>query len=212
MNIAIVGAAGWIGNAVLQEALIRGHKVSALVRDPNKITTENVEVKQFDINDKTHSLAEAVKGADVVISAVSGRHNGDHSIFSKTATRYLSELVHTDAKRLIYVGGAGSLEVAPGVTLIESPDFPAEYHAEALAMGEALTLFLKTTSPLNWTFISPAAELFPGDRRGVYQLGKNKLLTDEHGKSSISAMDYALALMDEVEQGNYPKQRIAVAY
>ncbi|NRB40684.1 MAG: NAD(P)H-binding protein [Pseudomonadales bacterium] len=212
MDIAIVGAAGWIGNAVLQEALIRGHKVTALVRDPRKITTADVNITQFDINDTTHSLADAVSNSEVVVSALSGRHNGDHSIFSTAATRYLSQLTQTHAKRLLFVGGAGSLEVAPGVKLVSTAAFPKEYKEESLAMDEALTLFLNTSSPLNWTFISPAAELFQGEKRGVYQLGKDKLLTDDEGNSRISAADYAVALVDELERGIYPKQRIAVAY
>jgi len=212
MKIAIIGAAGWIGNAVLQEAKIRGHEIIALVRHPEKITDTDIEVRQFDITKQQNSLADAVAGADIVVSAVSGRHDGDHSIFKKAATRYLSELTQTQASRLIWVGGAGSLQVAPGITLVSTPNFPEEYKAESIAMGDALEVFLNTNSKLNWTFISPAAELFPGEKQASYRIGKDQLLVDKQGNSKISGADYAFALLDELEQGLYPKQRIAVAY
>ncbi|MCP4326214.1 MAG: NAD(P)-dependent oxidoreductase [Psychromonas sp.] len=212
MKIAIVGAAGWIGNEVLQEAKYRGHEVIALVRNTEKITDTDVEVRQFDITNQQNSLADAVAGADLVVSAVSGRHDGDHSIFKRAAARYLTELPETQTNRLIWVGGAGSLEVAPGIRLVSTPNFPEEYKAESIGMGDALELFLNTNSQLNWTFISPAAELFPGEKQASYRIGKDQLLVDEQGNSQISGADYAFALMDELEQGLYPKQRIAVAY
>lgn len=212
MKIAIVGAAGWLGNEVLQEAKKRGHHLVALVREPSKIKDKDIEVRQFDITDETQSLANAVAGADIVVSSVSGRHNGDHSIFAKAAERYLSELPQTDAARLVWVGGAGSLEVAPGVKLVSAPQFPEEYKAEALGMSDALDAFRASSSPLNWTFISPAALIYPGEQRKQYRVGKDQLLTDEQGESKISAADYAFALLDVIEQNRYPRERIGVAY
>lgn len=212
MKIAIVGAAGWLGNEVLQEAKKRGHEVIALVRDPSKILDEDIEVRQFDITDYAQSLAAVVSGVDVVVSSVSGRHNGDHSIFAKAAERYLSELPKTDAAKLVWVGGAGSLEVAPGVKLVSVPQFPAEYKDEAQGMSQALEVFRGSDSPLDWTFISPAANLFSGEQRKQYRVGKDQLLTDNQGESKISASDYAWALLDVVENNAYPRQRIGVAY
>ena len=212
MKIAIVGAAGWVGNEVLQEAKRRGHELIALVRDPAKVADKAIEVRQFDITDPNSSLAEAVAGAEVIVSSVSGRHDGDQSIFAKAAQRYLAELPKTDASRLVWVGGAGSLEVAPGVKLLCSADFPEEYKSEAIGMGEALEVFQQSSSVLNWTFISPAALLFPGEKQVAYRVGKEQLLTDAHGQSKISVADYAIALMDVLENNLYPKQRIGVAY
>ena len=212
MKIAIVGAAGWVGNEVLQEAKRRGHQLIALVRDPDKVTETDIEVRKFDISDANSSLAEAVAGAEVIVSSVSGRHDGDQTIFVKAAQRYLAELSDTDAVRLVWVGGAGSLEVAPGVELVSSVDFPEDYKAEALGMGKALEVFQRSNSGLNWTFISPAALLFPGEKQAPYRVGKDQLLTDAQGESKISVADYAVALMDVVESNLYPKQRIGVAY
>jgi len=212
MKIAIIGAAGWIGNEVLQQAKSRGHQIIALVRDPSKIDDPEIEVRAFDITDSNQSLTTATQGADVVVSSVSGRHNNDHSIYSTAAARYLSELPDSQIERLVWVGGAGSLEIAPGVELVSSKDFPPEYKDEALGMGKALTVFQQSDSPLNWTFISPAALLFPGEKLGTYRTGKNQLLVDDNGESKISATDYAVALVDEIEQAQYPKQRFCVAY
>ena len=212
MKIAIVGAAGWIGNEILQEAKSRGHKIIALVRDPSKITDTDIEVRPFDITDNSQSLTQATQDADVVVSAISGRHNNDHSIFSTAASRYLSQLPESSVNRLVWVGGAGSLEVAPGVKLIDTENFPEEYRAEAKGMGEALKVFNTSNSNLNWTFISPAALLFPGEKTGSYQTGKEQLLVDDQGESKISASDYALAFVDELEQALYPQMRICVAY
>lgn len=212
MKIAIVGAAGWLGSEVLQEAKKRGHQVIALVRNPSKIADNEIEVRQFDVTDSAHSLADAVAGADVVVSSVSGRHNGDHSIFAKAAQRYLTELPQTDVAKLVWVGGAGSLEVAPGVKLVSVPQFPAEYKEEALGMSDALDVFRASDSALNWTFISPAAIIFPGEQRKQYRVGNDQLLTDEQGESKISASDYAWALMDILEQNVHVRQRVGVAY
>ncbi|RJE77185.1 NAD-dependent dehydratase [Pseudoalteromonas sp. MSK9-3] len=212
MNIAIVGAAGWLGNEILQEAKRRGHKIIALVRDPAKIKDTDVDVRSFDVTDQTNSLADAVSGADVVISSVSGRSNGDHTIFAKAAQRYLNELPSTEVSKLIWVGGAGSLEVAPGVKLVTVPDFPAEYKEEALGMSDALDVFQNTSSDLNWTFVSPAAIIFPGEQTQKYRIGQDALLTDENGDSKISDSDYAWALLDILEKNLQPKQRIGVAY
>lgn len=110
------------------------------------------------------------------------------------------------------MGGAGSLEVAPGVTLLSLPQFPEAYKAEATAQGEALALFRASNSVLNWTFISPAAEIYPGARSGQYRIGGNSLLSDSDGNSRISVQDYAVAMIDEAEKGAYPQQRIGVAY
>jgi putative NADH-flavin reductase len=212
MKIAIVGAAGWIGSQITQEALSRGHEVTALVRDPNKITNSQVTTKKFDVRDESNILGEAVAGCDVVISSISGRHDGDQSIYAKAAQRYLKQLPETPVKKLLWVGGAGSLEVSAGVALVSTANFPQEYKAEAMGMGEALKVFQASNSKLNWLFISPAAEIFPGDKLGVYRITKDQLLVDLEGNSRISVADYAMALIDELESEAHLNQRIGVAY
>jgi uncharacterized protein len=212
MKIAILGASGWIGSHIVNEAKARGHSVIALVRDTNKIDNDGVEVRQFDLLDTNANLATATEGVDAVISAIGGRAIGNHEIVKNTALKLLQELPQAGIERLLWVGGAGSLEVAPGVELISVSEFPEEYKPESIAMGEALAVFRQTDSALNWTFISPAAEIFPGEKEQNYRIGKDELLMDEEGKCRISVSDYAVAMIDELENSVYPKQRIGVAY
>ena len=212
MKVAVLGASGWIGSHIVNEAKARGHEVIALVRDASKVDDAGVEVRQFDLQDASADLAKAIKDVDVVISAIGGRAAGNHEIVRNTAEKLLTQLPVVGVKRLLWVGGAGSLEVAPGVELVTVPDFPAEYKDEAIAMGEALKVFRTTSSDLNWTFVSPAAEIFPGEKEGPYRVGGEQLLADEQGASRISVSDYAVAMIDELEAGKYPNQRIGVAY
>ena len=212
MKVAVLGASGWIGSHIVNEAKARGHEVIALVRDTSKVDDAGVEVRQFDLLDASADLAKATKDVDAVISAIGGRAVGNHEIVRNTAKKLLTELPVAGVNRLLWVGGAGSLEVAPGVELVTVPDFPAEYKDEAIAMGEALKVFRTTSSDLNWTFVSPAAEIFPGEKEAPYRVGGEQLLTDEQGASRISVSDYAVAMIDELEAGKYPNQRIGVAY
>ncbi|OOE39166.1 NAD-dependent dehydratase [Salinivibrio kushneri] len=212
MKIAIIGATGWIGSQIVEEARHRGHEVIALVRQPEKVTRDDVEVRQFDLLDNHHSVQQAVADADAVIAAVGGRAAGNHEMVANSAKRLIDELPAANVKRLLWVGGAGSLEVSPGVELVSLPDFPNAYKAEALAQGDALKVFRKHAHTLDWTFVSPAAEIFPGDKIGRYRVGADTLLTDDHGDSKISVADYAIAMIDELESGAHRRQRIGVAY
>lgn len=211
MKVAIVGASGWIGNHLVQEALSRGHDVVAMVRDPAKMTDANVEVRQFDVHNQAN-FAQLFADIDVAMVSIGGRASGDHSIVAKTAEQLLSALPQAGVKRLLWVGGAGSLEVSPGVSLVSLPDFPSEYKPEALAQGEALAVFRSSDSPLNWTFVSPAAEIFPGDKQGAYRIGGDQLLADQDGHSRISVSDYAVAMLDMLETASFAQQRVGVAY
>ncbi|WDD99975.1 NAD(P)-dependent oxidoreductase [Thalassomonas actiniarum] len=211
MKIAILGATGWIGSTIMNEALNRQHQVIAISRDTGKIEQDGVQSHTLDLLAQG-GMNEAVTGADVVIAAVGGRAQGNHEMVSHTAKRLLAELPQAGIKRLIWVGGAGSLEVAPGVKLVTVPEFPAEYKDEALAQGQALDIFRQSDSPLDWLFVSPAAEIFPGERSGKYRLGGDQLLTDSEGKSKVSVQDYAVALLDQAEKAEHHKTRIAVAY
>ncbi|PMK04954.1 NAD(P)-dependent oxidoreductase [Vibrio sp. 10N.261.55.A7] len=212
MKVAVLGASGWIGSHVANEAKSRGHQVSALVRDPSKIDDPDVNVFTVDLNKNINDLVSALTDVDVLIASVGGRAAGNHEIVKNTAETLLEVLPKTKVERLLWVGGAGSLEVAPGVKLVTVPEFPEEYKAEALAQGEALEVFKQSDSPLNWTFVSPAAEIFPGEKLGRYRVGQDELISDDSGASRISVSDYAVAMIDELESANNVKKRIGVAY
>jgi len=211
MKIAILGATGWIGSTIMNEALERGHHVTAVGRKAPEISHDRLNHKTLDLLDDA-PITGAFDGADVVISAIGGRLNGNHDIVAKTANKLLQSLPKTTAKRLLWVGGAGSLEVAPGITLLSDPNFPADYKDEAVAQGEALSVFRNASTDLSWLFVSPAAIIEPGKRTGQYRSGGDQLLVDEEGHSKISAQDYALALIDEVEQNTINNTRIGFAY
>ncbi|WP_281556050.1 NAD(P)-dependent oxidoreductase [Thalassomonas sp. RHCl1] len=211
MKIAILGATGWIGSTIMSEALHRQHQVIAISRDAGNIEQDGVQTHSLDLLAQG-GINEAVAGADVVIAAVGGRAKGNHDMVSHTAKRLLAELPQAGIKRLIWVGGAGSLEVAPGVKLVTVPEFPAEYKDEALAQGQALDVFRQSDSVLDWLFVSPAAEIFPGERSGKYRLGGDQLLMDSEGKSKISVQDYAVALLDQAEKAEHHNTRIGIAY
>lgn len=211
MKVAVLGATGWIGSHIVEEAKARGHQVIAVVRDPAKMTVDGVEIRQFDLQG-SESIASSVAGVDALIVSISGRAAGQHDIVAKTAATLLEQLPSAGIERLLWVGGAGSLEVAEGVRLVTVPDFPDAYKAEAMAQGDALDVFKASESPLNWTFISPAAEIFPGEKHGTYRVGGDQLLSDAQGQSRISVADYAAALVDELETAAHPRQRIGFAY
>ncbi len=213
MKLAIIGATGWIGSTLVAEAQSRGHDVIAIARDSSNIAATGVEKRSLDLTaGDSASIAAAVAGADLVIASIGGRAAGNHEIVAASAQRLLSELPAAGVNRLLWVGGAGSLEVAPGVTLLSLPEFPDAYKDEATAQGEALAVFRNSHSAVNWTFISPAAEIFPGERSGNYRTGGDSLVSDAEGNSRISVQDYAVAMIDEAENNAHPKQRIGVAY
>ncbi|MCH1929529.1 NAD(P)-dependent oxidoreductase [Shewanella sp. A25] len=210
MKIAVLGASGWIGGTLFNEALSRGHEVIALVRDPSKLIGTTAEVRSVDLTKPLES--DAFKGVDLVIAAIGARAEQNHALVAKTVNNLFDVLPKAAVPRLLWVGGAGSLEVAPGVTLVSSPDFPPAYKDEALAQGEALNAFRAAETSITWTFVSPAAEIYPGDSEGPYRVGGDSFFTDVNGLSCISVVDYAKAMLDEAESGAHPNQRISVAY
>jgi uncharacterized protein len=202
MHVALIGASGNAGARILAELVNRGHDVSAIVRHPEKIAAgPHVTALKGDVFDKD-GLAALLKGHDAVVSSV-------HFTASDAAT-LIDAVRASGVRRYIVVGGAGSLEVAPGVTLVSTPEFPAPYKAEATKGGEFLDLLKKETS-LEWTFISPSALFSPGERTGKFRLGKDQLLSNDKG-SSISFEDYAIALVDELERPAHVRQRFTVGY
>lgn len=211
MKVAVLGASGWIGSQIVEEAVTRGHQVIALVRNPSAIERQDVEIRQLDVLAE-QDFAQALQGVDTVIASIGGRAAGNHDMVERSAAKLLEQLPNVGVKRLLWVGGAGSLEVAPGVQLVTVPDFPAEYKDEALAQSQALQVFRHSDSPVNWTFVSPAAEIFPGEKVGHFRVGGDQLLTDAQGHSKISVADFASAMLDELETAKHAKQRISVAY
>ena len=209
MNVVLYGATGMIGSRVLQELVSRGHKVTAVVRDPSRVlAAANVTAVKGDQADAV-DVAAKVKGADAVISAYNPGQGTETKLLD--ATRALIEGLKTaGVKRVMIVGGAASLFVAPGVTILESGHLPEEWRASATAHRDALGIW--RTTDLDWTYFSPAAFIQPGERTGKFRLGNDNLVTDEQGNSRISAEDYAIALVDELEQAKHVRQRFTAAY
>jgi putative NADH-flavin reductase len=212
MKIALFGASGMIGQRVTQEALARGHQVTALVRHPEKVTAShhNLTVQAADALDPA-SVAAVVAGHDVVVSAISP--NGQQpQVLVDSAHSLLEGVARAGVQRLIVVGGAGSLEVAPGLQLVDSPAFNPAWRPGALAHREGLAVYRQSTANVDWTYFSPANYIAPGERTGTYRLGTEQLVTDDQGKSYISAEDYAVALLDEIETPRFTRQRFTAAY
>jgi putative NADH-flavin reductase len=213
MRIVVFGASGWIGGTVAREALDRGHTVTAIVRDPARLqlTHERLTVATGDVTDPT-SVASVVAGHDAVAAAIGGRREAHHPVVPAAARALLTGLAQAGVKRLVWVGGGGSLEVAPGMRLIDTPQFPADWKPEASAQIEALQFFRASTGSVEWSYLSPPAIIEPGRRTGQYRAGGDQLLTDEKGESRISVEDYAVAFLDELEHPAHIRQRFTVAY
>lgn len=213
MKIALIGATGYVGAALLEEALNRGHQVTALVRHPEKLEQQaNLDAQQANVHDVV-ALAEQLRGHDVVLSAFNpGWGLADIREQFITGSRAISAATkQAGVQRLLVVGGAGSLYVAPGQQLIDTPDFPAEYKEGAEGARQALNL-LRDEQELQWTFLSPAALLQPGPRTGQFRIGGEQLLMDGDSPAHISVADLAVALLDEAEQPQHVRQRFTVAY
>ena len=215
MNIVLYGATGKSGPSILKELLSRGHKVTAVVRTPSKLEPQpNLTIKQGTV-DSAAEIAAAIKGADAVVSAYGPplTKEGVRELITVTQ-RFIDAMKQTaagnPAKRFLYVGGAGSLFVAPGVTLEDSGHLPAEWLPIAHAHSDALALVKK--SDINWTSFSPAAFFEPGPRTGKFRLDKDNLVADAQGNSKISFDDYAIALVDELEKPQHERQRFTIGY
>jgi len=213
MKIALIGATGFVGSAILQEALNRGHEVTAIVRNPEKLPAHpKLHPQKGDVYDE-EEVARLAAGHDAVISAFNpGWSNPDIYNQQVKGTRaIISGVKKAGIKRLLFVGGAGSLEVKPGIQSVDLPGFPSEYKQGALATREALTMLRRETG-LEWSFLSPSADVFPGQRTGQFRLGTDQLLKDAKGESRISVQDYAMAMIDEVEKPQHVRQRFTAGY
>lgn len=202
-KIAIIGATGRAGSQLLEEALRRGHTVTAIARNTGAIAARpGLTVKQADALDAA-ALQQAISGSDVVISAA--------HFATLPAPAVIGPVKQAGVKRLLVVGGAGSLLLPDGGRVIDSQGFPAEYKAEASA-GAAFLDTLRQEKELDWTFLSPSAEFVETERTGTFRLGQDDLLVSNAGRSWISFADFAIALIDEVETPKHSRQRFTVGY
>jgi uncharacterized protein len=211
-KIMLIGSSGMIGQRILHEVLNRGHHVTALVRDTSGTGEHRAEL-DYHTGDifQPETVATAAVDHDVVVSAY-GAGTGDPNLVVKAAHSLIEALTRVEPIRLIVVSGAGSLEVKPGVQLVDTPGFPTEWKAMALAHREALDVYRKAgMADFDWTAVSPAALIAPGTRTGKYRTGTDQLLVDDKGKSYISAEDFAVAIVDEIEKLHFQGERFTVA-
>lgn len=202
MKVTVLGASGRAGSEIMKELAARGHDVLAVARTPAAIATiPGVTAIKGDASDPD-GLADLIRGSDAVISALH---------FDVPAATLLAALRKAGVGRLLVTGGAASLEVAPGKRLIDTPDFPEEW--KVFAMGGITFLdAIREEKVIDWTFFSPAELIFEGPRLGHYRAGTDQLVTDDAGDSKISFADYAIAMVDELEQGRHSRARFTAAY
>lgn len=207
MKIVIIGATGFVGSGILAESLERGHEVTAIVQDPTKLPSHpKLTPVGADASDPK-ALEALIAGHHVVISAFNpGKDEG-----GKGPQSIIDAVKRSDVERLLVVGGAGTLEIAPGKRLVDQDEFPAEWKEGSLRTAAFLDQ-LRNESEVNWVFLSPAAVLAPGERTGKYRVGGDQLLTDSEGQSRISLQDYAVAMLDEAETPKHSRARFSVAY
>ncbi|EQA43357.1 dihydrodipicolinate reductase-like domain protein [Leptospira broomii serovar Hurstbridge str. 5399] len=212
MRIIVYGATGMIGQRIVDEALSRGHEVVAVSRNPSALKLEHPKLSKRSGNITDPKSVEILSNdADVIISAIGPDKGGNPSTLSDAARSILEGTSKSGNKPFYFVGGAGSLEIAPHLQLVDTPTFPEAYKSAALAHREALRIFQNSSSK-HWTYLSPAAMIAPGERTGKYRLGGDQLVLDSEGNSKISAEDYAVALLDEIESPKHTGKRFTLAY
>jgi uncharacterized protein len=213
MKVVLIGATGFVGSALLKEALDRGHRVTAIVRDPEKIEKrDGLIARTGDVYD-TISLARLIEGNDALISAFNpGWKNPNLYDDQVRGTRSIIAAVKkAGINRVLWVGGAGGLEVRPGVRVVDDPAFPDWVRPGSLATIDALDQ-LRKEADLEWTFLAPSAEMKSGERTGKFRVGGDHLLVDSAGHSRISVQDFAVAMIDELERPLHVRQRFTVGY
>jgi hypothetical protein len=203
MKIAHIGATGNVGSRIVAEALRRRHEVTAIARHPEKLEPRpKLILLSGDVNDPG-TLTPLITGHDAVINSVRFQ--------LVKAPLLVAAVKQAKVKRLLVVGGAGTMEVGPGVQLLDSPNFPVAYKPEALGGRDFLNV-LRSEKDLEWTFLCPSAEFAPGPRTGHFRLGKDQLLTLPNGESKISMEDFAIAMIDELEKPQHVRERFTVGY
>ena len=209
MNVVVYGATGNSGSEIVKELVARGHKVTGVARNVEKLKDVAGVTAQSDDLSNVDAVAAIIKGADVVVSAYQPPADNTDKLIDVTKLQ-IEAVKKAGGPKLVVVGGAGQLEVAPGVTLIKSGYLPEAYHPIAISHEKAAEVL--KGSDINWTYIAPAAYFVPGERTGKYRTGTNNLVSDEKGESRISFADYAIALVDEIEKPKHEKALFSVGY
>jgi putative NADH-flavin reductase len=211
MRLIVFGATGLLGTRLIDEALARGHEVTGVARDVSELDPRDGRLDRFaaDVTEPG-SVAAVSAGCDVALSAVT-QHTRPEMLID-AARSLLEGLELADVPRLVVAGGAGSLTVASGERLLDTPDFHHEWKPEALAHAAALDVYRQADTSVDWSYLSPAALLEPGERTGHYRVGGDQLLLDEHGRSRITMEDFAIAMLDEAEDPQHPRERFTVAH
>jgi len=214
-KIALIGASGLVGSAILKESLQRGHMVTAIVRNPDKIKLEdpNLLIKKGDVLSE-QSVPELISGADVVISAYNPGWTNPN--IAEETTRAYNSIIGGVKKakipRLLIVGGAGSLYVAPEKRLMDTGLIPQSFMPAIEALADVFYDLQKEEKEIDWAFFSPAGNIAPGERTGKFRLGKDNLIVDTKGESNISVEDYAVAMLNEVEAPEHHRERFTIGY
>lgn len=214
-NVALIGASGFVGTAILNELLNRGHEVTAIVRNPEKVgaKSERLTVLKADVAD-VDAVAAACKGKDAVISAYNPGWTNPN-IYEETLRNYpliLEAVRRSGVNRLLCVGGAGTLFCAPGLRVVDSGAIPEAIMRGVKSLGEFYLGTLMNERDIDWIFFSPAGTLEPGERTGKFRLGKDDLIVDASGNSHISVQDYAVAMVDELEKPAHHRERFTIGY
>ena len=207
MNVILYGATGRAGRCILDELISRGHQVTAVVRNPNKLP-DTVNRVRDDLS-SVDRIAEIITGADAVVSAYAPPPDDTDQLIGVTE-RLISAVRKAGGPRLIVVGGCGSLEFSPGVTVLKSGHWPEQYVPIATSHMKAFAAL--RASGINWTYFSPPMLIEPGVRTGKFRLGGDSLITDEQGNSRVSFEDYAVALVDELEKPVHERSRFTIGY
>lgn len=214
-NVLLIGATGFVGSAILNELLTRGHKVTAVVRDPAKLEAKaGVEAVKADVAD-VEEISRLARGKDAVISAYNpGWTNPDiATLISENYPKILAAAKQSGVERLLIVGGAGTLFCAPGLRVVDSGAIPEAIMGGVRPLGDFYLNTLMRENDIDWTFFSPAGAFDEnGERTGKFRLGKDDLIVDENGNSHISVQDYAVAMVDELENEEHHKERFTIGY
>ncbi|PSS59927.1 NAD(P)-dependent oxidoreductase [Ensifer sp. NM-2] len=216
MSIVVFGASGNIGSNIRREALSRGRRVTAVTRSTDIEPEERLTLRKADIADAS-AVASIVKGHDAVISAYSPglrRHSAEEAaeLIRDAHAALFVGVKQAGVRRIIIVGGVGSLEASPGVDVVDSDFYPVEHKAHTLRNREILRSLKRGEHDLDWTYVSPPLSIKAGERTGTYRLGEDWLLRDEAGESRISEADFAIAILDELDQGQFIRRRFTAAY
>jgi len=216
MSIVIFGASGNIGSNIRKEALRRGKKVTAVTRSTQLAAEPNLTALTADISDED-SVTRIASGHEAVISAYSPglrQYSAEDAaaLIEKAHRALFAGVARSGVKRLILVGGVGSLEASPGVDVVDSDFYPAGHRAHTLRNREILRSLKRGEHDLDWTYVSPPLKIEAGDRTGSFRLGEDALLRDEQGESRISEADFAIAILDELEHGRFLRRRFTAAY